>query len=138
LTKAPKFIIFYKFYPLKDRLWSCMMNILDKVESKYKKQDIPEFKSGDKLRVNIKISEENKDRIQTFEGIVIKMQGSGLNKTFTVRKISFNNVGVERTFMLHSPVIQSIEKVNEGLVRRSKLYYLRDRVGKKARIKVKK
>jgi len=114
------------------------MNILDKVESKYKKQDIPEFKSGDKLRVNIKISEENKDRIQTFEGIVIKMQGSGLNKTFTVRKISFNNVGVERTFMLHSPVIQSIEKVNEGLVRRSKLYYLRDRVGKKARIKVKK
>jgi large subunit ribosomal protein L19 len=114
------------------------MNKLDKVESKYFKSDIPEFKSGDKLRVKIKISEENKDRIQTFEGVVLKIQGSGLNKTFTVRKISFNNVGVERTFLIHSPVVQSIEKVNEGIVRRSKLYYLRDRVGKKARIKVKK
>jgi large subunit ribosomal protein L19 len=114
------------------------MNKLDKVESKYFKSDVPEFKSGDKLRVKIKISEENKDRIQTFEGIVLKTQGSGLNKTFTVRKISFNNVGVERTFLIHSPVVQSIEKVNEGMVRRSKLYYLRDRVGKKARIKVKK
>ena len=114
------------------------MNKLDKVESKYLKQDIPEFKSGDKLRIKIKISEENKDRIQTFEGIVLKTQGSGLNKTFTVRKISFNNVGVERTFLIHSPVVQSIEKVNEGIVRRSKLYDLRDRVGKKARVKVKK
>lgn len=114
------------------------MNKLDKVESKYLKTDIPEFKSGDKLRVKIKISEENKDRIQTFEGIVIKTQGSGVNKTFTVRKISFNSVGVERTFLIHSPVIQSIERINEGIVRRSKLYYLRDRVGKKARIKVKK
>jgi large subunit ribosomal protein L19 len=114
------------------------MNKLDKVENKYLKQDIPEFKSGDKLRVKIKISEESKDRIQTFEGIVIRTQGSGVNKTFTVRKISFNNVGVERTFLVHSPVIQSIERINEGMVRRSKLYYLRDRVGKKARIKVKK
>jgi large subunit ribosomal protein L19 len=114
------------------------MNKIDKVESKYLKQDIPEFKSGDKLRVKIKISEENKDRIQTFEGIAIKTQGSGVNKTFTIRKISFNNVGVERTFLVHSPVIQSIERINEGTVRRSKLYYLRDRVGKKAKIKVKK
>jgi large subunit ribosomal protein L19 len=114
------------------------MNKLDKVENKYFKSDIPEFKSGDKLRVKIKISEENKDRIQTFEGVVLKTQGSGINKTFTIRKISFNNVGVERTFLIHSPVVQSIEKVNEGVVRRSKLYYLRDRVGKKARIKVKK
>ena len=114
------------------------MNKLDKVEGKYLKTDIPEFRAGDKLRVKIKISEENKDRIQTFEGIVLKTQGSGINKTFTVRKISFNNVGVERTFLLHSPVIQSIERINEGVVRRSKLYYLRDRVGKSARIKVKK
>jgi len=114
------------------------MNKLDKVESKYLKKDIPEFKAGDKLKVKIKISEENKDRIQTFEGIVLKIQGSGINKTFTVRKISFNNVGVERTFLMHSPVIQSIERINEGIVRRSKLYYLRDRVGKKARVKVKK
>lgn len=111
------------------------MNKLDKIESKYLKTDLPEFKPGDKVKVKIKISEENKDRIQTFEGIVLKMQGGGINKTFTVRKISFNNVGVERTFLLHSPVVQSIERVNEGIVRRAKLYYLRDRVGKKARIK---
>jgi len=111
------------------------MNKLDKIESKYLKTDLPEFKPGDKVKVKIKISEENKDRTQTFEGIVLKMQGGGINKTFTVRKISFNNVGVERTFLLHSPVVQSIERVNEGIVRRAKLYYLRDRVGKKARIK---
>ena len=114
------------------------MNKLDKVESKYIKTDIPQFKAGDKLSVRIRISEENKDRVQTMEGIVLKIQGSGINKTFTLRKISFNNVGVERTFLIHSPVIQSIEKINQGIVRRSKLYYLRDRVGKKARIKVKK
>ncbi len=114
------------------------MNKLDKVESKYIKADIPEFNTGDKLSVKIKISEENKDRIQTLEGIVLKVQGSGINKTFTIRKISFNNIGVERTFLIHSPVIQSIERINQGIVRRSRLYYLRDRVGKKAKIKVKK
>jgi large subunit ribosomal protein L19 len=114
------------------------MNKLDKVESKYIKTDIPEFNTGDKLSVKIKISEENKDRIQTLEGIVLKVQGSGINKTFTIRKISFNNIGVERTFLIHSPVIQSIERINQGIVRRSRLYYLRDRVGKKAKIKVKK
>ncbi len=113
------------------------MNKIDKIESKYLKSDLPEFRPGDKIKVKIKISEENKDRTQTFEGIVLKMQGGGLNKTFTVRKISFNNVGVERTFLLHSPVVQSIERINEGIVRRAKLYYLRDRVGKKARIKTK-
>ncbi len=113
------------------------MNILDKIESKYLKSDLPQFKPGDKIKVKIRISEENKDRVQTFEGIVLKMQGAGINKTFTVRKISFNNVGVERTFLLHSPVVQSIERINEGIVRRAKLYYLRDRVGKKARVKVK-
>ncbi|MCD4668868.1 MAG: 50S ribosomal protein L19 [Actinomycetia bacterium] len=114
------------------------MNKIDKIENKFLKTDLPSFRSGDKLKVKIKISEENKDRVQAFEGIVIKTQGSGINKTFTIRKISFNNVGVERTFLLHSPVIQEIEKINEGIVRRSKLYYLRDRVGKKARVKVKK
>ena len=113
------------------------MNKLDKIESKYIKTDIPEFRPGDKVRVRIKISEENKDRIQVLEGIVIRIKGSGINKTFTVRKISFNNVGVERTFLLNSPVIQSIEKVNEGAVRRAKLYYLRDKIGKKSKIKSK-
>lgn len=114
------------------------MNKIDKIENKFLKTDLPVFKSGDKVRVKIKISEENKDRVQTYEGIVLKIQGSGINKTFTVRKISFNNVGVERTFLLHSPMIQSIERISEGIVRRSKLYYLRDRVGKKARVKTKK
>lgn len=113
------------------------MNKLDKIESKYIKTDIPEFRPGDKVRVRIKISEENKDRIQVLEGIVIRIKGSGINKTFTVRKISFNNVGVERTFLLNSPVIQSIERVGEGAVRRAKLYYLRDKIGKKSKIKSK-
>ena len=114
------------------------MNKIDKIENKFLKTDLPAFRPGDKVRVKIKISEENKDRVQAYEGIVIKTQGSGINKTFTVRKISFNNVGVERTFLLHSPMIQSLERISEGIVRRSKLYYLRDRVGKKARVKTKK
>jgi large subunit ribosomal protein L19 len=114
------------------------MNKIDKIENKFLKTDLPAFRSGDKVRVKIKISEENKNRVQAYEGIVIKTQGSGINKTFTVRKISFNNVGVERTFLLHSPMIQSLERISEGIVRRSKLYYLRDRVGKKARVKTKK
>lgn len=113
------------------------MNKLEKIESKYLKSDVPDFKPGDKVKVKVKISEENKDRIQSFEGIVIKRQGSGINETFTVRKISFN-IGVERTFLLNSPVIQSIRKINSGIVRRAKLYYLRDRIGKKAKIKFKK
>ncbi|MCL4377455.1 MAG: 50S ribosomal protein L19 [Actinobacteria bacterium] len=111
------------------------MNNLEKVESKYYRSDIPEFKPGDKVKVNIRISEENKERIQTFQGIVINRQSSGLNETFTVRKISFN-VGVERTFLINSPVIASIEKVNTGIVRRAKLYYLRDKIGKKSRVKI--
>ena len=113
------------------------MNKLEKIESKYLKSDVPDFKPGDKVKIKVKISEENKDRIQSFEGIVIKRQGSGINETFTVRKISFN-IGVERTFLLNSPVIQSIRKINSGIVRRAKLYYLRDRIGKKAKIKFKK
>ncbi len=111
------------------------MNNLEKIESKYYKADVPDFKPGDKVKVNIRISEENKERIQTFMGIVIKRQGGGLNETFTVRKISFN-IGVERTFLVNSPRIHSIEKVNMGVVRRAKLYYLRDKIGKKARVKV--
>ena len=111
------------------------MNNLEKIESKYYKTDVPEFKPGDKVKVNIRISEENKERIQTFMGIVTNRQGGGLNETFTVRKISFN-IGVERTFLVNSPRIHSIEKVNTGIVRRAKLYYLRDKIGKKSRVKV--
>lgn len=110
------------------------MNGLEKIESKYYRNDIPDFKPGDKVKVNIKIKEENKERIQTFMGIVINRQSSGLNETFTVRKISFN-VGVERTFLINSPMIHSIERVNTGIVRRAKLYYLRDKIGKKSRVR---
>jgi len=113
------------------------MKVLDKVENKYIKTDLPEFKAGDRVKVDIRISEENKERVQTFEGIVIKIQGNGISKTFTVRKISFN-VGVERTFLINSPVIQAIKKVNTGLVRRSKLYYLRNKIGKKAKVEFEK
>ena len=113
------------------------MDLMAKIESKHLRTDIPEFKAGDKVKVNIRIREESKERIQTFEGIVIKKQGSGVNRTFTVRKISFN-IGVERTFLINSPVIQSIVKVNSGIVRRSKLYYLRDKVGKKAKVEFEK
>ena len=113
------------------------MRTIEKIENKYLKADIPDFKPGDKVKVNIKISEENKDRIQSFEGIVIKTHGYGINKTFTVRKISFN-VGVERTFLINSPVIQSITRVNSGIVRRSKLYYLRKKIGKKSKVEFEK
>ncbi|MBM3706757.1 MAG: 50S ribosomal protein L19 [Actinobacteria bacterium] len=113
------------------------MNVLDKIENRYLRTDVPDFKPGDKVRVNIRISEENKERIQSFEGIVIKIQGKGINKTFTVRKISFN-VGVERTFLINSPAIQSIIKLNTGVVRRAKLYYLRKKVGKKSRVEFEK
>ena len=113
------------------------MNKLDKIEGKYLKNNIPQFNPGDRIKVKIKISEENKDRSQTFEGVVIAIKGSGISKTFTVRKISFNNIGVERTFLLNSPIIQSIEKVGESLARRAKLYYLRDTIGKKSKIKFK-
>ena len=113
------------------------MKTLEKIENKYLNSEIPDFKPGDKIKVNIKISEENKDRIQSFEGIVIKTHGFGINKTFTVRKISFN-VGVERTFLIHSPVIQSILKINTGIIRRSKLYYLRKKIGKKSKVEFEK
>lgn len=113
------------------------MKTIEMIENKYLKSDIPDFKPGDKVKVNIKISEENKDRIQSFEGIVIKTHGYGINKTFTVRKISFN-VGVERTFLINSPVVQSITRVNSGIVRRSKLYYLRKKIGKKSKVEFEK
>jgi large subunit ribosomal protein L19 len=96
--------------------------------------DLPEFKAGDTVRVHFKVIEGNRQRIQVFEGIVIKRQGSGFRETFTVRKQSFG-VGVERTFPLHSPKIDKLEVVSIGDVRRAKLYYLRARVGKKARVR---
>jgi large subunit ribosomal protein L19 len=112
------------------------MNKLDVVEKSRLRDDLPEFWPGDNVKVHVRVVEGTRSRIQVFEGVVIARKGDGIRETFTVRKISFG-VGVERTFPLHSPVIETIEVSRRGKVRRAKLYYLRDRVGKKARIKEK-
>jgi len=113
------------------------MNTLDQVEDAYKRDDIPDFGPGDTIRVNVRVVEGGRERIQTFEGNVIGRSGGGLRETFTVRKVSFG-VGVERIFPVHAPIIASIEVMRRGKVRRAKLYYLRDRVGQRAtRIKEK-
>ena len=110
------------------------MNPTDLVERPYLKEDLPDFRPGDTVKVHVRVVEGDRERVQVFEGIVIRRRGSQLSETFTVRKISFG-VGVERTFPIHSPMIAKIEVVTRGAVRRSKLYYLRDRVGKKAKVK---
>ena len=111
-----------------------MSNIIKEIEREYLRTDIPAFRPGDTVRVNVKVIEGNRERIQAFEGVVIKRQGSGVNETFTVRRVSYG-VGVERTFPVHSPRLASIEVVRRGVVRRAKLYYLRERTGKAARIR---
>ena len=110
------------------------MDLVDKVEQKYMDREISEFRSGDTVRVNVKIREGDKSRIQVFEGVVITIKRNGLSSTFTVRKVSVG-YGVERIFPLYSPTIQTIEVIKRGRVRRAKLYYLRERKGKAARIK---
>ncbi len=110
------------------------MDLIENIEKEYLKEDLPEFKSGDTVKVNVKVSEGNRERIQTYEGVVISLKGVSVNKTITVRKLSFG-VGVERIFPIHAPIIDSIEVTRKGKVRRSKLYYLRDRIGKSAKIK---
>jgi len=110
------------------------MNIIDHVEKPYMDKEISDFTPGDTIRVNVKIKEGGKFRIQAFEGVVIAIRGRGLSSTFTVRKVS-SGYGVERIFPLYSPMIDSIERVKKGRVRRAKLYYLRERRGKAARIK---
>ena len=113
------------------------MDIIRAIENEQIKENAPEFRIGDTVKVHVKIKEGNSERIQVFEGIVIKRQNAGLNETFTVRKISYG-VGVERTFPVHSPKIEKVEVVREAKVRRAKLYYLRDRVGKAAKPQEKK
>lgn len=112
-------------------------DILKKLESQYLKTNIPDFRIGDELKIYYKIIEGDKERIQPFEGTLIAKKGSGVSKTITLRKISFGE-GVERIFPLHSPRIEKIEVIRRGDVRKAKLYYLREKVGKKARIKEKK
>lgn len=112
------------------------MRATDVIDSLSLRGDIPEFFPGDTLKVHVRVVEGTRERVQVFQGAVIRRQGGGVSETFTVRKLSFN-VGVERTFPLHSPTIAKIEVVSRGDVRRAKLYYLRDRVGKAAKIKEK-
>lgn len=111
-----------------------MSNIIKELEVEQLKKDITPFNVGDTVKVAVKIVEGTRERVQVFEGVVLKRQNGGIRETFTVRKIS-SGVGVERTWPLHSPRIESISVVRRGIVRRAKLYYLRDRVGKAARIK---
>ena len=112
------------------------MNPTDVVERPYLRDDQPDFAPGDTIKVHVRVVEGERQRVQIFEGIVIRRRGSKLSATFTVRKMSFG-VGVERTFPVHSPMIAKIERVTQGDVRRAKLYYLRDRIGKKAKVKEK-
>ncbi|GAA4712970.1 50S ribosomal protein L19 [Brevibacillus fulvus] len=111
-----------------------MNQVIRELEKEQLKQDLPAFRPGDTVRVHVKVIEGQRERIQLFEGVVIRRRGSGVSETFTVRKVSYG-VGVERTFPVHTPKIEKIEVVRHGRVRRAKLYYLRDRVGKAARIK---
>ena len=112
------------------------MNVLDTIVKDYMKSDVPEFKVGDTVKVHIKIKEGNRERIQIFEGTIISKKHGGVSETFTVRKVAYG-VGVERTFPVHSPNVEKVEVVRVGKVRRAKLYYLRDRVGKAAKVKEK-
>ena len=112
------------------------LGIVNELTKNQMKTDIPQFNSGDTVKVFVKIIEGSRERIQMFEGVVIKRQGGGISETYTVRKIS-NGIGVERTFPLHSPKVDHIEVVKRGKVRRNKLFYLRERSGKSARIKEK-
>jgi len=112
------------------------VNTLDQIESAQLRDDIPDFNPGDTVQVDVRVIEGGRERTQAFEGVVIARKGGGISETFTVRKISFG-VGVERIFPVHAPIIQKIEVLRRGDVRRTKLYYLHDRVGKAARIKEK-
>ena len=112
------------------------MNIIEVLEKEQLKSDIPEFIAGDTVKVHVKVVEGTRERIQVFEGVVIKRQGSGVKETFTVRRMSYG-IGVERTFPVHSPRVDKIQVVRRGIVRRAKLYYLRNLTGKAARIREK-
>jgi ribosomal protein L19 len=112
------------------------MNVLDALDAASLRKDIPQFRAGDELKIHVRVIEGNKSRLQVFQGIVIRRQGDGVRETFTIRKVSYG-VGVERTFPVHTPVIEKIELLKKGDVRRAKLYYLRDLRGKAAKIKEK-
>jgi large subunit ribosomal protein L19 len=111
-----------------------MSNVIDALNAATLRDDVPPFRAGDTVKVHVKVVEGNRSRVQVFQGVVIRVQGSGIGRTFTVRKVSFG-VGVERTFPINSPIFEQIEVVTRGDVRRAKLYYLRNLRGKAAKIK---
>jgi large subunit ribosomal protein L19 len=111
-----------------------MINAVTEIGQAVLRDDVPAFRAGDNVKVHVKVVEGNRSRVQVFQGVVIRLQGSGVGRTFTVRKVSFG-VGVERTFPLHSPIFEKVEVVTRGDVRRAKLYYLRNLRGKAAKIK---
>ncbi len=113
-----------------------MTNTIDALAAQVARDDVPQFRGGDTLKVHVRVVEGNRSRVQVFQGVCIRLQGSGIGRTFTVRKVSFG-VGVERTFPLHTPIIEKIEVVTRGDVRRAKLYYLRNLRGKAAKIREK-
>jgi large subunit ribosomal protein L19 len=123
------------WYDTRERRSPMVAQLIREIESEQFKQDIPEFGPGDTVRVHAKVVEGNRERIQVFEGVVIRRRAGGINENFTVRRIASHGIGVERTFLLHSPRIDKIEVVRRGRVRRAKLYYLRGRTGRAARIK---
>jgi large subunit ribosomal protein L19 len=112
-----------------------MVDVIRDIEQQYLRDDIPEFGPGDTVRAHVKVVEGTRERLQAFEGVVISRRGGGVNETYTIRRIAANGIGVERTFLLHSPRVERIEVLRNGRVRRAKLYYLRDRTGKAARIR---
>ena len=112
------------------------MDIIKKIEQENMKEEVPQFNVGDTVKVHVKVVEGKRERIQIFEGVVMKKQNSGISQTFMVRKLSYG-IGVERTFLLHSPKVEKVEVVRHGKVRRAKLNYLRKRVGKAAKVKEK-
>jgi len=112
------------------------MNATDLVDRAHQRDDIPDFAPGDTMAVHVRVVEGNRERVQVFQGVVTRRKGSGIRETFTVRKVSFG-VGVERTFPVHSPILAKMDVVTRGDVRRAKLYYLRDRIGKAAKVKEK-
>ncbi|NYG58149.1 large subunit ribosomal protein L19 [Nocardioides daedukensis] len=111
-----------------------MTNVITELANANKRTDLPDFRAGDTIKVDVKVIEGSRSRVQVFQGVVLRVQGSGIGRTFTVRKVSFG-VGVERTFPLHSPIFEKIEVITRGDVRRAKLYYLRNLRGKAAKIK---
>ena len=111
-----------------------MSDIIDELTGATKRDDVPDFRAGDTIKVHVKVVEGSRARVQIFQGVVLRLQGSGIGRTFTVRKVSFG-IGVERTFPIHSPIFEKVEIVTRGDVRRAKLYYLRNLRGKAAKIK---